>query len=184
MRPVSEGRASWSKGCLIAIAVALGLVLVCGGIVTWAGYSVWKNPQVQRAVAIGGAAMELTQESMHAPGTTEMRAVGCTQAMGFTPELMQRFIGAIAPDAGVEAPAIPLAICAMQRGATLVPSCEDAVRAYAGAQSPAQTEIAARVTVQGEQVARCEGVYTPDGTFLREMDAEMARTFGRMGTSP
>jgi len=33
-------------------------------------------------------------------------------------------------------------------------------------------------------VARCEGVYSPDGTFLREMDAEMARTFGRMGTSP
>jgi hypothetical protein len=182
MRAVSEGRGGWGKGCLIAIAVALGVVLICGGFVTWAGYSAWKSPGVQRAVAIGGAMMEMTQEAMRAPGTTEMRAAGCTQAMAFTPELMQRFITAVAPDAGVEAPQMPLAICAMQRNATAVPTCEAMASAYAGAQSA--PEIAVRVTVQGEQVARCEGVYDPAGTFLREMDPEMTRTFGQMGTTP
>lgn len=180
---MSDGRGGWGKGCMIAIAVALGIVLICGGIVTWAGYSAWKSPGVQRVVAIGGAMVELTQEAMRAPGTAEMRAAGCTQAMAFTPELMQRFITAIAPDAGVEAPSIPLAVCVMQRGAATVPTCEAAASAYAGAQ-PAAAEIAVRVAVQGEQVARCEGVYGPGGTFLREMDPEMARTFGQMGTTP
>src|SRR5690606_30078941 len=102
------------------------------------------------------AMVELTQEAMRAPGTTEMRAAGCTQAMAFTPELMQRFVAAIAPDAGVEAPAMPLAVCAMQRGAASAPSCEEAARAYTGAQAAPPSELAVRVTVQGEQVARCE----------------------------
>lgn len=186
MRPVSEGKSGWGKGCLIAAAVVGAITLVCGGLVTWLGYAVWTNPNVQRGVAIAGAAMDLTREAMTAPGTVEMRQAGCTQAMAFTPELMRRFLDAVVPDAGAEedrAPTMPLIMCAMQRGAVTAPSCEETVRAYAGAVSPAPSEIAARVGVQGERVARCEGIYSSDGTYLREMDESMRRSFGQVGTS-
>lgn len=182
MRAVSEGRGGWGKGCLIALAVVVGLALVCGGVVTWAGYSVWQSPTVQRGVAIAGAAMEMTQDAVREPGAAEMRAAGCTQAMVLTPALRRRFLGAVAPDAGLDTPELPLLLCVVHRGAEAVPSCEDAVRAYAGAHTPPPAEIAATVSVQGEPTMRCEGVYGPDGAFVRAMDPEMSRTFGRIAT--
>lgn len=183
---MSEGKSGWGKGCFIALAIVGVITLVCGGIVTWAGWSVWTNPNVQRGVAIAGAAMDMTREALTAPGTAEMRQVGCTQAMALTPELMRRFLDAVAPDGGApyDAPAIPLITCAMERGTVTAPSCEETVRAYAGAVSPAPEEIAARVAVQTEPRARCEGIFAADGTYLREMDQSMRRSFGQVGTGP
>ncbi len=180
---MSESRSGLGKGCVIAVVVVGMIAIVCGGLVTWAGYAVWTNPNVQRGVAIAGAAMDMTREALTAPGTVEMRQAGCAQAMAFTPELMARFLGTVVDGGAEQAPGMPLVMCAMQRGAVTAPTCEEVVRAYAGAVSPAPPEVAARVAVQGERTPRCEGVYGADGSYRRDMDEGMRRSFGQVGTS-
>lgn len=179
---MSERRGGWGKGCSIAIAIFAGVVLVCGGVLTWAGYSVWNDPNVQRGVAIAGAAMDMAQEAMQQPGAAELRAAGCGQAMVLTPELRRRFLATVAPDGGYDTPELTLVLCVVPRGAADAPSCEDAVRAYATVHSPPPAEVAASVSVQGEEAVRCEGIYGSDGAFLREIDPELRATFGRMAT--
>lgn len=178
---MSERRSGWSKGCLIAVAISGGLVLVCGGFLTWAGYAVWTNPEVQRGVAITSAAMDMTQEAMLAPGANELRAAGCTQAMALTTDTMMRFYESAAIEAPT--PRTPLLVCIVARSTT-PPSCEAVVQAYAGALEEAPAEMAARVTVQGIPEPRCQGVYGPDGAFVGEMDPTMVRTFGQIGNTP
>jgi hypothetical protein len=179
---VTEKQSSgWGKGCAIA-AVVVGLVVaVCGGAVTLISWSIWQNPNVQRGVEIAGAAMDLTREAMTAPGTAELRRAGCAQAMVYSPELIERFIGVIRPDAGVrrgEVPDYPLVVCQVRGQSTL--SCETVARTYAEAVTPAPTELG--VTIQGQRGrnARCQGVYGPDGTFLRPPDDDQRR-IGNMG---
>src|SRR6187397_3911 len=86
-------------GCIIAAVVVLGIGVCCGGIVVASTYMVAQNPNVRRGFAIVGGAVQLAREGMSQPGAPEMRRAGCTQAMVLTPELMQRFIDVVAPDA-------------------------------------------------------------------------------------
>lgn len=176
------------RGCLIAAGVGGALALVCGGVVTYAGWALWQSPAVQRGVSLVGAAMDLSREAMTAPGTREMRAAGCHQAMAFTPELMQRFLSLVAPDGGLPSeaqreplPEVPTLLCTMARGAPEVPSCESVARAYASGAAEGPREAAVRVSVQGEASARCEGLFGASGERVGDLDARAQRTFGRFG---
>lgn len=182
--PVSESGSGPRKGCLIAAIVAGVLLLGCGGVFALIGWAVWNNPDVQRGVAIAGAAMDMTREALLAPGTAEMRRAGCTQAMALTPELMRRFLASVA-DAGVDGrvPELPMIFCAMRHDATSVPSCEEVVRAYASGVSPPPAEVAVSVGVQREREPRCEGIYAGDGTYVRPVDEGLRGTFGQVGRS-
>lgn len=120
----------WAKGCLIAGGVILIVGLVCGGFATWAGWSFWQSPGVQRAYTIGSAAVGLSAEAMTAPGTAEMRAAGCDSATAVTPELLERFSRMAAGDGGAlgHIPEIPVITCMTHTSAN-VPTCEDVARA-------------------------------------------------------
>lgn len=175
----TQKRSYFSKGCGIAAAVVAGILLVCGGVVTLLGWSIWQNPNVQRGVAIAGAAMEMTQEAMNAPGAAELRRSGCAQAMVYTPEIIERFTHTIRPDGGASRlPEFPMVICAVRRDSTL--TCEDVARAYAAAVSPPPAEMGVTMQVQGQRQPGCQGVYGPDGGFLRGPGADQQR-IGNMG---
>ena len=177
---MSERGKGCGRGCLIAAAVFAAIVLVCSGVLALLGYSIWKNPEVQRAVGITRAAFELSQEAMAAPGTAELRAAGCRQALVFTPELQKRFLATVEPDADAafDDDFLPLVVCRMPNDGTEIPSCEQLVSAYVDALEEPPPEIAVTVDVLSEGT-RCEGVY---GTFLREFEPEMRGTFGRFSS--
>ena len=172
-------KSGWGKGCGIAAAVALVVLLICGGIVTLLGWSIWQSPSVQRGVRIAGAAMDMTREAMAAPGTAELRQAGCGQAMVYTPEIIERFAHTIRPDGGAgRVPDMPMVICAVRRGSTM--TCDEVARAYAAAVSPAPAEMGVTLQTQGERQATCQGVYDSEGTFLRGAGADQQR-IGNMG---
>jgi hypothetical protein len=163
----------WLIGCVIAVAVFGLFALLVGGRVAWAGWKVWQNPDVQRGVAIAGGAMNLAREAQTAPGTAEVRAAGCTQAMAVTPEALRRFVELTVPDAGAASriPTHPMVFCALaRRDSERAPGCPDVARAYARGASPSPTRIAVQVSVQGEQSPRCQGVFAPDGQAAGELD--------------
>lgn len=167
------------KGCLVAAVAGAVILLVCGGAVTLVGWSIWQRPEVQRAAEVAGAAMDLTREAMQAPGTGALREAGCAQAMVYSPALLERFVGVVRGDGGVvrgEVPDHPLVVCQVRGRAG--PDCATVARTYAEAVSPPPAELG--VTVQAQRRARCQGVYRPDGTFLRPPD-EGQRRIGNMG---
>lgn len=172
----SDGR---RRGCVIAAAVAAAVMLVCGCVVTLIGWSIWESPTVQRGVQIAGAAMEMTQEAMRAPGAAELRQAGCLQALVYTPDIIRRFGDTIRPDGGIgNVPEDPLVVCAVRRESPM--TCEEVARAYGAAVQPTPSQIGVTVQRQGQREPVCQAVYGPDGTFLREAGRDQQR-IGNMG---
>lgn len=171
----------WVKGCLIVGGVIVIVGLVCSGIVSWAGWSIWQNPNVQRAYSVGSAAFDMSREAMTGPGTAELRAAGCTQAMAFTPELIGRFASVVAPDGGAgDLPEVPLVTCIVRHASTTVPSCEEVARVYTAAPGVPFAEVAIQVGIEREQQPRCSGMFGRDGARRRDIDPSVRRTFGQV----
>jgi hypothetical protein len=172
----------WKVGCIVT-AIVLGVLgFCCGG--TLLGTTFWasRNPTLRRGFAIVGGAIELAREGQNQPGAAQMRSAGCVSAFVLTPELLRRFV-ALLPDAGPGGggvPQYPMIVCGARRDSVL--TCEQVARVYGSAIADPPAEIAVQVTVQNENGPRCQGMYGPDGTYLREVDRQHSGTFDQVGT--
>lgn len=173
-----------SKGCIVALAVTGAIVLVCGGVATWLGYSVYSNPDVQRVARAVGEGIEVSQEAMNAPGTEALREAGCDQAMVMLPEHMERIIHAVEPDGGSEAGEAdfpPMVMCQFRFDVTL--TCERVARVYGDAVPSAPAQFGVQVQKQtGGNRPTCSGLYAPDGTQLGTLEGNTRRAAGQVPT--
>lgn len=87
------------SGCLLALAIAGGvifLVAVVGGVMA---YRFAQSPEGQKAISIVGEGTKIATESLTAPGTKELRALGCTQATVVDTERLEALGQRLEPDA-------------------------------------------------------------------------------------
>lgn len=171
------------KGCLIAMAVTGVLGLVCGGVVTWLGWKVYTNPDVQRAGRAIGEGFEVGQEAVNAPGAAELREAGCDQAMVMRPEHFERIARAAEPDGGLpegEAGFPSMVLCQYQYGTDETLSCEQVARAYGDAIASPPAEFGVQVQRQASGRPICSGVYAPDGERLGSLDEGERRAAGQV----
>ena len=114
---------------------------------------------------------------MNAPGTAEMRALGCDQAMAIN---MQVFQNMFAPLTGEEQIfdedmlTMKMLLCKKETfAAPTGPECADVIRAYAtGAGNQQRNE--ALVVVQGRSgnSRYCQGIYSLDGNLIADLAGE------------
>lgn len=76
------------------LAVLLGLVVVA--------VLVWQNPQGRAIVGIVGETMRIMQKAHKAPGTKELRAMGCRQSMVLDMDELAQLVSQL--DAGAQPP--------------------------------------------------------------------------------
>ena len=160
---------------LIVIYVVLGLLgffLVTGGIGIW---MFLRSETGQKIVSTVGKSMTLMQQATKAPGTQELRARGCTNAMVIPVGKMAELVRGMSEDAArdFEQSMLPgggtIVMCQMSvASASNAPSCADVARIYAGAVSDAPERFG--VTVQSRNKSSCDGMYTRDGTFVEALN--------------
>lgn len=158
-----------STGCIIAIVVVLLFFGSIGAFVLVVGYAVSQDKDVQNVFGAIGDAAKIMAEAQTAPGTAELRALGCEQAMALDPQKMMKIADRFA-DAGTSPPsATPsdvdrIVMCQVGAFGT-APTCDDAAKAYVRGASPTSKFM---LTVQqgSSKHKQCSGVYSPAGAPL------------------
>jgi hypothetical protein len=118
---------------------------------------------VQNVVGVLGEAAQLAAEAQTAPGTEELRALGCEQAMAIDATKVQKLVMSF-EDAGAGPPPAPpeverVVMCQMNTFAP-APTCDDAAKAYVRGASP-RKKFMLSVTQNRKQT--CGGIYLPTG---------------------
>lgn len=154
-----------STGCIIAIVVVLSFFGLVGGIVLYGAYKLSTNKDVQHVMSAIGEAAELATEAQAAPGTNELRAIGCEQAMALDAAKMQKLMGSFmdggAPPPSAASDVDRIVMC--QVGYGTAPTCDDAAKAYAkGASAHGKFML----TVQVSKRTTCSGIYGTGGALV------------------
>ncbi len=140
-------------GGVAAVAVILGLVFAVRSCAAAAG------PPPPAALGAGEGA-EVARDGMHARGTDELRALGCSNALVMD---MARALG----DAAAVRDGEPryIVTCDVTQGAP--PSCDKAAAAYfAALGGSAGGPVNLRVSIQGTARPVCSHLYLPSGADL------------------
>ena len=164
---VQKNKAS-GRGCLIALGVfgaILLLSVVVGGIVI---YEILDSPQGRKIVSAVADTTKLTQEAMTAPGTAELRKLGCDQALVMDTRRMLTIIQSFAPDAGSEADLSEGTMVMCQTGmlGKAPPTCEDVAKTYLAAVPSPPGDFLVQVAGQGDKKPKCQKRYSQAGVDL------------------
>jgi hypothetical protein len=154
------------NGCLVALGIFAG-ILVLGAIAAGIGIYVFsQSDEGKHAFGIMKEGIKAAQEGANAPGTPELRELGCQQAIVLDMnKLMKHF------DAGQAKSDEPLLMVTCQATATgTPPTCDDVARTYVKAMGGhAESPIAVVVQVPFKPGKQCRRYYSEDGTFIREI---------------
>jgi hypothetical protein len=163
------------RGCMIAAIVVAALMLPCIGGAVFLTYQVSQNEDVQQVGKFFGTTIELSRKAQTAPGTAELRAEGCQQAMIMSSTDFKEMIEIIEKDpAKVKAVDFDLVQCALPLVDQKEISCDRVAQIYVGATTTASPRFMAQVTAPGEPKARCAALYNDKGEKIQDVDAENA----------
>ena len=118
----------------------------------------------------GGSAID----AMNAPGTDELRAIGCDPVMVWTVGELMDSVGGVVEDARVDwsetsaTPDTVLVQCRVRVPLVGNPTCEDVARTF-GSSGAAPARFVVMHQRPGRE--RCGGYYAPDGTRLGGVDS-------------
>jgi hypothetical protein len=165
-RPPSKKKSG--NGCLIALAVAGALAAVTVALIAVGIYRFAGTKEGKMISGLIGDAARLAGEAQSAPGTKEVRALGCEQAMAFGMEKMSTILGrldASAPPSGTTVVTCQVSVFAQP------PDCDLVARTYLAAAGPPARGLIVAVSRSGGRNV-CSSLYDPDGTKIRDMESD------------
>lgn len=188
--PLPSRPAAKRSGYMTVIYVVLGLVgffAVTGVIGVWLFV---RSETGQRIINSVGKSVTLFQEASNAPGTKELRALGCSRALVIPFDKLADIMRNISADAArdIDRERLPgdgtMIVCQVTTSDKPALACPDIARAYARAVPTAPDRFG--VTLQQRNETVCEGKFTRDGTFIERMQTRYpGRDGGRTdGNSP
>ncbi len=159
------------RGCVIVLSVLGGLIFLgLVGIGIAAGMAA-SSPKGQQALKI----LQEMKAAQTAPGTTELKTIGCSQAMVFDLETVGKdvlsLLDAGAPGAEGTAKKLPAKLTVYCQPGPFVdtpPTCADVARIFVKAAPPAEPFL---VTVQrqGDKKTLCSSLYAKTGEFVSDV---------------
>lgn len=160
------------SGCMIAVLVLLALGFVGAAGAGFAAYKLSQNPDVKKALAVGQEGIRMAQEAQNAPGVSEVRALGCTQALSFD---MKRFMDLVNTwDAGTKTalPTVTHVVQCTVRSSAGAPTCDQVAKTYFAAAPNQNGQFAVLVQTTGAQKPECRQLYSATGAPLGEFKGE------------
>lgn len=163
------------RGCLIAVAVVGGLMLL-SALVLVVGFVLFAQSDVGKTTfKVIGEGTRIAQKGMKAPGAKEVRALGCDQALVIDASDIAEFMEIL--DAGDAAgmPQTSFVSCQVS-GMSKAPSCDDVATTYVTAiGGSAPNGFIVSVTRQGSSQPVCQSMYDEEGAFRSKVSGAGAR---------
>ena len=114
-------------------------------------------------IKLVGGATKIAAEGVNAPGTPELRALGCDPAMVMDEKEVADLVNDTL-DAGVKMTgAEGLLVTCQVPASSAPPTCDDVAKTYVRAVGRARAEFVVDVQKQGERDPVCESSYDADG---------------------
>lgn len=156
------------SGCLIAVMI-VGGVVVLGIVGSLIAAAVFFSSEKGRNIASAlGKGMEAMQAGIAAPGTDELRALGCSTAAvlkaGDLMEIVEPFFDAGSKEHPEEREKL-MVMCRVDLGKPL-PSCDEVAKVYVTAVGAAAAPFVVAVQGQGSGKAACSNAYTELGELI------------------
>jgi hypothetical protein len=152
----------------VAGGILLLFVAVIGvGVVRFLGTKEGKN-----VVTTVGEAAKIAMQAQSAPGTGEIRKIGCAQAAVMDARGWVRLAALASQDASVSENQAPASVLVSCTGNVLrtPPTCDDVLHAYVVAVPPPPGRIFVQVRGPTDRHALCSNLYEADGTFVGTME--------------
>ncbi len=164
---------------MLYFLVGLGAVLLLiGGIGL---YMFLRTEEGQRILKLARQGSMLLAEAATAPGTDELRGIGCETALASPAGKIAELFRQIDPEgesgevgegflsAGGLAAETPVVFCSQKPGQAGTPDCSSAARIYASALDPQPERFVVLMAPRRGDLAGCSGIYAPDGTRLADL---------------
>jgi hypothetical protein len=158
-----------STGCIIAIVAVLLFFGGIGAVVLAIGFAVSQDKDVQNVVGAIGDAAKIAADAQNAPGTAELRALGCEQALAIDPvkmlKIADRFVDAGSAPPSATPPDVTMMVMCQVGTFGVPPACDDAARAYVRGASP-RGKFMLSVQRGSNKSTQCSGMYSASGALL------------------
>ena len=168
--PAQAQKKKGGNGCLVALGIVGGLLLlfaILAGVVLW---RVLRTDEAQAVIGAVGDATKAVKKGLNAPGTEELRKLGCEEAavidLADFMQIANRFIkdgGAVDPTK-VDGRMVTCGLTAFQKDLT----CDQVAKAYVAALGGRSDKpFSLTVQRQGHDRALCEVEYDEHGVPVR-----------------
>jgi hypothetical protein len=150
------------SGCLIALGIVAAVLLLLAVIVGVVIYRAASSPEGRKVLGMVRDGARVVGEATTAPGTKELRGIGCEAAMVMDLQAMMRVFGA---DGGTPAAGEQLdrfVICSVGMVAK-APTCDQVAETYVGAVGQGKGSFQAMVQRQGRNRPACATCYDAAG---------------------
>jgi hypothetical protein len=155
--PLPAPKKKGSSGCLIALAIVGGLLILIVGIAAYGVYRVSQSPEGRKVFGAIREVQRTAVDAATAPGTAELRRLGCQQAMVMDlNNMVKLFAGDAGLPAGTEEGPMLLVNCQLGLLAKSIP-CGEVARTYVAAVGSAKGPFQVHVTApaKGPQCVEC-----------------------------
>jgi hypothetical protein len=169
-RPVPPKRSN--RGCFIALAIVGGVGFVVVALAAFGIYRFANSKEGKMVVGTFGDMVELAAEAQHAPGTPEVRALGCDTAMAMDMDRMTSIMHErLDASATVPSTFSMLVVCQIGMFSSKTPpTCDDVARTYVGAAgSPARGFAVNVQRGSGRANVICSTLYDSAGTKVKDL---------------
>jgi hypothetical protein len=159
------------RGCWIALIITGALAVILVAVAAVAVYAISQHPDVQRVARVVGGAMHVMGEAAAAPGTGELRAMGCDRAMVFDTSRLAELARELEDDElqrGAD-PEVRLVVC-QRVSVDAVPECDAVAQRYVQAVPTQPGPFTVMVQSVQEQQTRCMSRYAADGQLMLRLD--------------
>lgn len=166
-----------TSGLTILLIIIGGLLLVMGLVIGVVVYKVMSNPKGRAIVSLMGESIKLSQKAQKAPGTKELRASGCKQALVFDFQEIERLMHAL-EDASTSAQPSPygeMVMCSLQPWDDAQLECDALAKTYVGAVGSRSRPFVLSVQRSGKSKPECSVLYEGGAVRVRDVrDGEVA----------
>ena len=159
------------NGCLIAMAIVGGVVLLIGIVVAIGVYKFASSKEGKQIFAVVGEGAKIAVEAQTAPGTPELRKLGCKQPMVMSMERLLKLTQQLTDAGDGEVGELSVMVMCPVGILDTPPACDAVARTYLGAVPRPAGNFAVNVTQQSKNQPYCSYLYSPDGKRLSEFGA-------------
>lgn len=154
-----------SNGCLIALGIATGLLLLAGlgaGLLVWSALT---GEKAQKAWKLAGGAIAMAQQARTGPGTRQLRELGCSEAMVMDLASFRQLAEQAGGKVGEELQDAVIVACSVKPRAA-APTCEQVAETYRRAVPTPPGFFLVMVQREGGKEPECSSRFDASGAPL------------------